>query len=340
MTRLYGGIDLHSNNNVIALLDETDKVIFEKRLPNEIDAIVHDLKPYHETIIGVVIESTYNWYWLADGLMDVGYRVHLANTAAMKQYEGLKFTNDHIDARHLAHLLRLGILPEGYIYPKEQRAVRDLLRKRSHLVRQKVAQMLSIQSQFSRHTGHSISANRVRQLSDDEVDQRLPNVHEALAVKSNLAVLRCLQSQIKQLERIALEQAKSSQAFGLLKTVPGIGDTLALTIWLETGTIQRFERVGHFASYCRCVDTKRLSNGKSKGKGNAKNGNKYLAWAFVEAAHFAVRHDAHIKRFKQRKEAKTNQWVAVKTVAHKLSRACYCMMRDRVPFDRQRAFGF
>lgn len=340
MTPLYGGIDRHAHNSVIALLDETDKVLWEKRRPNETETIVEHLSPYQEVITGLVIESTYNWYWLADALMDEGYRVHLANTAAMKQYEGLKFRNDHVDARHLAHLLRLGILPQGYIYPKEQRAVRDLLRKRAQLVRQKVDQMLSMQSQFARQTGRSLSANRIRQLSDADVDHHLTDVHEALAVKSNLAVLQCLQTQITQIERVVFSQTRHAAEVGLLKTVPGIGDILALTIWLETGTVERFERAGNFASYCRCVDSKRLSNGKSKGKGNVKNGNKYLAWAFLEAAHFAVRHDVRIKRYKQRKEAKTNQLVAIKTIAHKLARACYCMMRDHAPFDAQRAFGF
>jgi hypothetical protein len=180
----------------------------------------------------------------------------------------------------------------------------------------------------------------VRQLTEDEVAQRLTDVHAALAVNSHLAVLRCLETHIKQLDRVILAQVTSTAAVALLKTVPGIGDILALTIWLETGPIERFEGVGNFASYGRCVDTKRLSHGKSTGKGNGKNGNTYLAWACIEAAHVAVRHDVRITRFSQRKEAKTNQWVAIKTVAHKLSRACCGMMRDLVPFDGQRAFGF
>ena len=78
-----------------------------------------------------MVESTYNWYWLVDGLMDADYRVHLANPAAIQQYSGLKYSDDHSDARWLGHLLRLGVLPEGYIYPKADRAVRDLLRKRA-----------------------------------------------------------------------------------------------------------------------------------------------------------------------------------------------------------------
>ncbi len=137
-----------------------------------------------------------------------------------------------------------------------------------------------------------------------------------------------------------MKRLKAVPQFGILKTVPGIGDILAMTIWLETGTLERFDSAGDFASYCRCVDSKHFSNGKRKGKGNSKNGNKYLAWAFIEAAHFAVRFDVRIKRYYQRKTAKSHQLVASKAVANKLARACYCMIRDQAPFDGQRAFGF
>lgn len=132
--KLYGGIDLHSNNSVIALLDEEDRAVYRQRLGNDLGLILSQLAPHQASLEGLVVESTYNWYWLVDGLMEAGYRVHLANTAAIVQYEGLKFSNDDSDACWLAKLLRLGLLPEGYIYPKEERAVRDLLRKRSQLV--------------------------------------------------------------------------------------------------------------------------------------------------------------------------------------------------------------
>src|SRR5213596_1108021 len=165
---LYGGIDLHANNSVVVLLNEQDQRIYHKRLPNDLATIVEQLAPYHADIEGLVVESTYNWYWLVDGLMDAGYRLHLANPAAIQQYEGLKYTDDDSDARWLAHLLRLGVLPEGYIYPKEQRPVRDLLRKRSQLVHHKTAHLLSIQNLYSRNTGQSISANRIKQLSSEK----------------------------------------------------------------------------------------------------------------------------------------------------------------------------
>lgn len=337
--KLYGAIDLHSTNSVTVVIDEQDRVVYQKRLPNDLALILKELSVYQSELQGIVVESTYNWYWLVDGLMEQGYKVHLANTAAIQQYEGLKYTDDHSDARWLAHLLRLGVLPEGYIYPRAQRPVRDLLRKRSQLVRQRTTNLLSIQNLMTRNTGSSLSARRVKGLDVQQVDELLPNPDLALAVKANLSVLCSADEQVQILEQTVTQRVKLRPQFSFLKTVPGIGEILALTIMLETGDIRRFASVGNFASYCRCVGSEKISNGKKKGKGNTKNGNKYLAWAFVEAAHFAIRFNSKIKSFDQRKKAKTKGVVAIKAVAHKLCRACYYIMRDRVPFNITKAFG-
>src|SRR5215217_6488060 len=179
---LYGGIDLHANNSVVVLLNEQDEVIYQKRLPNDLPTILGQLAPYHTELKGLVVESTYNWYWLVDGLMEASYLVHLANPAAIQQYSGLKYTDDHSDARWLAHLLRLGVLPQGYIYPKAERPVRDLSRKRAHLVRQHTANVLSVQNILLRNTGARLSANRIKSVSQAEVDTLLPNADQALAV--------------------------------------------------------------------------------------------------------------------------------------------------------------
>src|SRR6267378_6556853 len=160
--KLYGAIDLHSNNNVTVVIDEQDQIVYQKRLPNELPMIVQQLSVYQSSLQGIVVESTYNWYWLVDGLMERGHKVHLANTAAIQQYEGLKYTDDNSDARWLAHILRLGVLPQGYIYPKEERAVRDLLRKRSQLVHHRTAHLLSIQNLVTRNTGSSIARIKSR----------------------------------------------------------------------------------------------------------------------------------------------------------------------------------
>jgi transposase len=337
--KTYVGIDLHSDNVVIGLINETDSVLFKKRLPNDLGIIISVLNPYKENIVGVVIESTYNWYWLVDGLMDAGYRVHLANTAAIVQYEGIKYTDDTSDALWLAKLLRLGLLPEGYVYPKGERSVRDLLRKRSQLVRQRTANLLSVQNLAARNLGHSLSSNQVKKLSFDSVDKLIGNNQQSLAIKANLVIIQCLDEQITLLEKIIKTHIQLRPEFKLLLTVNGIGEILGLTIMLETGDIHRFPHVGNYSSYCRCVGSVKLTNGKRKGRGNTKNGNRYLAWAFIEAANFAVRYCPQIKSYYQRKRLKTNGIVAIKTVAHKLARACYYILRDQVPFEINRAFA-
>src|SRR5574341_133560 len=167
--KLYGAIDLHSTNSVLVVIDEQDRVVYQKRLENDLTLILKQLASYRASLEGIAVESTYSWYWLVDGLMGAGYRAHLVNTAAVQQYEGLKYTDDHSDARWLAHLLRLGILSLGYIYPKEERPVRDLLRKRSQLVRQRTTNLLSIQNLVTRNTGSSISSNQIKILGVEEV---------------------------------------------------------------------------------------------------------------------------------------------------------------------------
>ena len=340
---MYSGIDLHSNNSVIAVIDDADRVVAQKRLPNEITKIVGFLARWKDELAGVVVESTYNWYWLVDGLQDAGLHVHLANTAAIKQYDGLKHSGDETDARHLAQLLRLGILPTGTILPREHRAVRDLARKRMQLVRSRTTHVLAVENIMARQLGGRLTSNQIKRLTADAID-KLPLAEDVaadvgLAIKTNVAVIATLQAQIEVVEKRLQERVKPRPQYALLTSVPGIGQTLATVIFLETGPIDRFAAVGNFASYARCVDSLHTSNRKKKGEGNVKNGNKYLAWAFVEAANFAVRFCPEAKRFYERKKAKTNNIVATKAVAHKLARACYHILKEGKPFDVTRCFA-
>lgn len=336
--KLYGGIDLHSNNSVIHLIDENSCVILKRRITNNLLAILQLLQPYRDAIEGLVVESTYNWYWLVDGLMDAGFKVHLANTAAIQQYSGLKHGDDDSDANWLANMLRLAILPVGYIYPKEERMIRDLLRKRLQLVQQQTAHLLSIQGLYDRNLNIRLSGNRIKKLTQEQLAVDFYDLNLRMAVNGNLVVQQCLSQQIKTIEKSLKQQLKLKPEFIHLTSIDGIGLILALTIMLETGDISRFHKVGQYASYCRCVNGARYSNGKKKSKTNTKNGNKYLAWAFVEAANFAIRYNDTVKRYYQRKVAKTNIVVARKTVAHKLARACFYVLRDQVEFDVNRAF--
>jgi transposase len=335
----YSGIDLHSNNSVVLVSDETDRVLYQRRLPNDLGTILAALEPHRAQLAGVVVESTYNWYWLVDGLKAAGYRVHLANTTAMKRYEGIKHSGDETDAAYLAHLLRLGILPTGYICPPTERAVRDLARKRLQLVRTRSAQVLAVENIVARQTGAGISANVVKRLESTTVGTLGLPEDVSVAVAANVAVIQTLNTEIDKLEAHLRERVRLRTPFRLITTTPGIGEVLGTTIMLEAGAIERFAAVGNFASYARCVDSKHLSNGKKKGAGNVKNGNKYLAWAFIEAANFARRYCPEARRFYERKKAATNSIVATKALAHKLARACYHMLKEQRPFDVRRCFA-
>lgn len=334
----YAAIDLHSNNGVLALIDETDRILKQRRIPNKLEEFVAELEPYRATLQGVAIESTFNWYWLVDGLRAKQFPVMLVNTAAIQQYQGLKQSDDNYDAWWLAHMMRLGILPKGYIYPPEERAVRDLLRKRAALVQQRTANILSVQNLEARNRGTKISANEVKHLTNTRVAELYENEDLALALTTTLAVIEALTKQTAVLEKAVLKKARLRNEWKPLLTVWGIGDILGLTIMYEAGDMGRFAGPGNFASYCRCVDATRLSNGKKKADNNAKNGNKYLAWAFVEAAHFAIRFYPEARRFYDRKAAKTNNVVAIKALAHKLARAAYHVLREQQPFDPKKVF--
>lgn len=338
--KVYAGIDLHSTNSQIGILDEEEKRVFKKRLPNDPQAILEALSPYRGELEGVVVESTFNWYWLVDHLMEGGYSVHLANPSAMHQYTGLKYCDDASEAFCLANTFRLGILPEGYIYPKEERPVRDLLRKRGHLVRLRTSLMLSLQGIVQRNCGVKVTANEMKGLREDRIGPLLSS-HEDLALSGKVSKesIDFLSGKIREIERVVLERVRLKDRFRFLNTVPGVGKVLSLTIMLETGEIERFPTVGRYVSYCRKVPTDRRSNGKSKGKGNKRNGNKYLCWAFGEAAEFARRYDPHARRFYNQKLMKTHRMVAHSALAAKLARASYIVMKREEPFDPKKLFA-
>jgi len=335
---LYCAIDLHSNNNVPVVIDDNDKILFQKRLPNDLSQVLQALEPFRADLESVAVESTFNWYWLVDGLADNGYDLQLVNTTAVKQYDGIKNTDDQSDAFWLAHLMRLGILPTGYIYPPAERAVRDLLRKRLQLVRTRVSHILSAQNQLWRSTGVNVSSKGIKQ-ADSTLLELVSDSHVRMAIKSNLMIIAALTREIDIIEQVVRKETALKPEFQSVTTIDGIGEILGMTIMLETGNISRFNKVGNFASYARCVDSKRSSNGKKKGSNNRKNGNKYLAWAFVEAAHSIIRHNKTAHRFYQRKRAEKNAALATKALAHKMARAAYYVMRDQTVFKPELMFG-
>lgn len=337
---LYAAFDLHAKSNHLGIIDESGKRVLMKKLPNEPFFIVSVLKPYRKHLSGIVVESTYNWYWLVDLLMDGGYEVHLANPSGIQKYKGLKHSDDAHDAFWLAEQLRLGILPEGYIYPQQERPIRDLLRKRAHLMKLRTSLIVSLQNIISRNVGFKVRTNDIKSLREDRISALLQyNEDLALVAESSKASIDFLTRQVQRIEKAVENKVQIKESYRYLLSMPGVGKILGLTIMLETGPINRFAKVGNYVSYCRKVTTRWSSNGKSKGKGNKKNGNKYLAWAFSEAAELARRYDDHARNYYHRKKQKSHFMVAHNALAHKLARAAYFIMKNQVPFMPDKLFA-
>ena len=321
----------------MVILDEEDRVVYEKRLENDAEEILSALTPYQSSLDGLVVESTYNWYWLVDALQAKNYTVHLANPGAVSAYSGLKYSDDKSDARWLAKLLRLNILATGYIYPKEQRSLREMLRRRLVLVQNQTRQILSIQGLGARYLNQHWSGAKIKK-NDKKWLTAISDPLIRQCMESHYQILKCVQAEIEQLEKIIKKELNPSDDFKRLQNIPGVGPILAMTILLETGEIKRFPSAGNYSSYCRMVRSICISNEKKKGENNRKNGNTYLSWAFTEAANVAIRVYKPITRYYQRKLQKQLRVVALKTIANKLSKASYFILRDKVEFDMKKLF--
>lgn len=339
METLYCGIDLHSNNGFYGIVEKSGKRVFGRRISNDPVKVLDILARFKERIVEIAVESTYNWYWLVDCLKENGFKVELANPAAMEQYSGLKETDDESDAFFIAEMLRLGILPTGYIYPKEERHIRDILRRRSLFVGQRTAQILSLQNMISRQCGKSVSVREIQKLDSEMLINILESDSNMFMAKQNLDMIRILSERIKAIEKYVLAKAEVKPEFEKLMTIPGIGKILGLTIMYETGEISRFPKAGNYTSYCRCVKAQATSNEKKKGNNNRKNGNKYLSWAFVEAAHKMRQFCPEAQSYYDKKKAKLPVAVATKSLAGKITKAAYYVLRDQEDFNVKKMFG-
>lgn len=336
--KVMAGIDLHSNNAMIALVNEQGQRLGHKKVPCHIESVEKFLQPHREQLSGIAVESTFNWYWLVDGLQERGYPVVLANPAGMMQYSGLKHADDKSDAYHLANLLRLEILPTGHIYDRELRPVRDLLRRRVNLVQHRTALLLSLKSLHHRVTGNPLSRSQAAALTVQSAEKLFDHSTDQFVAREQIQLVGSYNQSISRIEKAVMEKTRHLPNYQPVIELPGVGRILGLTITLETGPIDRFKTAGDYASYSRCVNAGRYSNGKSKGENNSKCGNKYLAWAFVEAAQYARRYYPECRAFYDRKEAKSNAAVATKALACKLSKAAWHMMRLGSAFDMKRMF--
>jgi transposase len=335
---LMAGIDLHSNNLMIGVMNQDGKRVAYRKLECDLKEVTQFLEPLKPQLQSLAVESTFNWYWLVDGLRAQGYPIDLANPAKIEQYNGLKHSADKDDAFHLAELQRLKILPKAHIYDPQLRPVRDLLRRRTSLVQQRTSLLLSFKSLYARTTGERLELSEVKKLEPKEAPKLYQHPANQLIAQVQAEHIQALDKSVGRLEKAVLACAQEIPLYDKLLTIPGIGRVLGMTITMEVGDIKRFKTDGDFASYCRTVDAKRLSNGKCKAENNPKCGNRYLAWSFVEAANFAKRYSEPCRRWYDRKAAKTSNVLATKALACKLAKAAWHVMAKSCSYDEKRMF--
>jgi transposase len=335
---LYCGADLHGNNVFLSVCDSLGNEIMARRVKATLPAVNAALAEHWPRIRVFAVESTFNWYWLVDGLRAEGRDVRLANPAKMEQYKGLKVGDDACDARWIAEMQRLGILPEAYVYPPEQRPLRDLLRRRALLVRQRTQAMLSLEGLLARHGLPCPRADALKKWTAREVQGLALDEDSRFQAETLLEMLRTADTLARGIESRVKGTLKERKEYQRLQSVPGIGPILGMVIALESGDFGRFASAGDYASYCRAVKSERSSNGKKKGENNRKNGNPYLAWAFSEAAVYAMRFHETIRRWYERKKGRRCAPVAMRAVACKLAKATWHVMRGG-EYQEQLLFG-
>jgi transposase len=332
--QFYCGVDLHAKSLHACVVDAQGKRLLHKNfLCQKPQVFLNAIAPYKSDLI-IGCESTFNWYWLADLLCDEGIPFILGHALYMKAIHGGKTKSDAIDSEKIARLIRGGNFPLAHVYPKEHRASRDLMRRRTFLVRRRAEALTHIQMVHHQHnlpkpTNIKYKANR------NGVGDDLPNPHARLMIDVDFKLLEAYDIQISRLELELTKSAKIThpQIFYRLQTVPGIGPVLALTIMHEIESIDRFPSVGNFLSYSRLVKGNHTSAGKNYGSPGAKMGNAYLRWAFGEAISILKRESSEVRTLAERLEKKHGAARAMNTLAVKLGRAIYYMLRDDRAFD-------
>jgi transposase len=341
-TRYNCGIDLHARQMYVCLMNKDGKILVHRNVRrNDFDYFLKIVDPYRHDLT-VCCECTFNWYWLADACHEAGITFVLGHALYMKAVHGGKTKNDRIDSEKIAHLLRSNLIPPGYVYPAEKRPLRMLLRRRTYFVwkRSELLAQMTVGAMTEGIEFSGISQHRRQAWKEALIAAHSNELHRE-AVEANMYMVQHYDRVIDKLERVILSHTRRDHSwqYNLLKTVPGIGKVIALTILYETDDISRFPRVQDFSSYCRLVKGTVASAGIIKGTRGGKLGNAYLKWAFSQAAILGKRSHPKLRKFAQRLEAKHKKPVANAILASKIGRAVYFMLRDQKPFDVNKVTG-
>jgi len=331
MAEYYAGIDLGARSSWLCVVDAKGEKQLNRKVPNDPARILDWLDPFRPSL-QVVIESTFNWYWIVDLLEDHQIEVKLAHPLYLKAIAYAKVKTDQVDAHTLAQLLRLDYIPEAFIYPRDLRPTRDLLRRRHRLVSWRSDLVRVLHFQLISHNVTTFGRNAIRQLDDRQLRGLLTHPHDRQVGRSILHLIAGLDLEIAELEKQVSASVFRKKPVVLLKTIPGIGKILAATIYFEVGQIHRFASDKAFASYCRLAPTVAQSGGVTRQGRNRKQGNRLLKWAFSEAAQLAIQGYPTIReQFEQLLRRKKKRILVKSILAHKLAVAAFHVLHDETP---------
>ncbi len=338
----YCGIDLHSKDSWLCVIDEKDEIQLRKKVPNHLPTILQELERFSPKP-SAVVESTLNWYWLVDGLQEAGFEVKLAHIFGLHMITGAKVKTDRRDSFSLARLLRLDAIPEAYIYPKQRRPVRDLLRRRNRMVSVRAAAYVSMKQLLLQQGMHGYSLADLKRWDEEDIESLFDHPAIRASLKLEWERIRLYNREIHTLERIILQSVAEEPLFDLLQTIPGVGKILGLTIFYEVGDVERFSGPKPFCSYARVVPGVAQSSSVTRRGRGSKQGNPYLKWAFMQAAGISVRYEPTVRKFRQthlaRRRSKARKLISLSIVAHKLAIGAYYVLKDRVPFKMELMFA-
>jgi transposase len=324
----------------VCVLDREGQTVLHRNLPCRPEAFLAAIAPFRGSDLVVGCECLFAWYWLADLCEAEGIPFVLGHALGMRAIHGLKTKSDKLDSWKIAQLLRGGNFPLAYVYPRRFRATRDLLRRRLHFVRFRSELLTHLKMSEAQANLEPLRLRLDRAANRAGFPARFPQGSSRSSIAADCRLLDALDGLVSDLERELVASAKADDlaAFYRLRSVPGIGEILALTIFYEVPDFDRFDTVQQFASYARLVAPRAESSGKLGGSRGRKQGNAHLKWAFSEAAVLLLRDNPRAQKLHSRLVARFGKAKALSVLAHKLGRAVFHMQKRQQPFDAERFY--
>ncbi len=332
----YCGIDLHARNMYVCIMNQAGKVVIHKNIKTKADVFKELISPFIEDIV-VAVECMFTWYWLADFCSENDIEFVLGHALYMKAIHGGKAKNDKIDSFKIATILRGGMLPKAYVYPKKMRGTRDLLRRRNHLNRKKAELMGHVTNTLHQYNLSSLGSSLKYKYARENTKEMFSDTSVQRAVNLDTKLIDFYKRELEAVEKFVERTAKDHDYHSamILQSIPGVGRILSMVILYEVHDINRFQTVQKFASYARLVKCRKESDGKVYGTSGKKIGNAHLRWAFAEAIVLMMREIPEVKKRVDSLAKKYGKAKAMTIMSHKIGRAVYFMLKRKKFFDKK-----